>query len=121
MIAALNLYVYRAILRSVYDGDTVTLDIDLGFHNWMLGRKVRLSGYDAPEMRGAEREAGTVIRDVLRDICPVGGEIIFESEADKPDKYGRLLGRLNLPDGRVANDVIAEMLRVGKTQERNDT
>ncbi|MFO1174460.1 MAG: thermonuclease family protein [Paracoccaceae bacterium] len=101
-----NLYFYRAILRAVYDGDTVTLDIDLGFRQWMLGRSVRLYGLNAPELHGADREAGLASRDFLRETCPIGTEILLESILDRQEKYGRLLGRLHLGDGRCVNDLI---------------
>jgi micrococcal nuclease len=103
-----NLYFYRAILRAVYDGDTVTLDIDLGFRQWMLGRSVRLAGLDAPELRGATREAGIAARDFLRAACPLGTDLILESLRDRTEKYGRLLGRLHLADGRCLNDLLLE-------------
>jgi len=39
-----NLYFYKAIIRSVYDGDTATADIDLGFNCWMKNEKLRFYG-----------------------------------------------------------------------------
>lgn len=103
-----NLYFYKAVLRSVYDGDTVTLDIDLGFRQWIMGRSVRLYGLNAPELRGDDREAGLASRDFVRSICPPGTEIILESIRDTTEKYGRILGRLHLSDGRCVNDLLIE-------------
>ena len=53
-----QLYFYKAVITSVYDGDTCTVDIDLGLSTWIRGEKVRLYRSNAPELRGAEREAG---------------------------------------------------------------
>ena len=38
-----TLYNYKAIVTSVYDGDTCTVDIDLGLHSWIRGEKLRLA------------------------------------------------------------------------------
>ena len=49
------------------DGDTIVLDIDLGFGIWRLGQKVRVLGVNAPEMRGAPREAGRIAKAATTD------------------------------------------------------
>jgi len=51
-----NLYYYRARVTKVYDGDTITVDIDLGFHVGLKSEKIRLYRIDTPEVRGPERE-----------------------------------------------------------------
>ena len=51
----MNLYYYRARVKSVYDGDTCTVDIDLGLRVWLKGEKLRLYGINASELRGSER------------------------------------------------------------------
>ena len=55
-----TLYHYKAFVTQVYDGDTVTVDIDLGLHTWMKGEKLRLYRINAPELRGEEKEAGKI-------------------------------------------------------------
>ena len=60
------MYIYNAIITSVYDGDTVTADIDLGFEVWLKGQKLRLLNIDTPEVRGKEKAEGIVSRDALR-------------------------------------------------------
>lgn len=47
-----NLYSYRAVMRSAYDGDSVRADIDFGMNHWMMNRELRLVGIDTPEIRG---------------------------------------------------------------------
>ena len=47
-----NLYFYKANVTSVYDGDTITADIDLGLGVFIKKQKLRLSRIDAPELRG---------------------------------------------------------------------
>ena len=61
-----HLYYYRALVRSVYDGDTCTMDIDLGLGTWIHGEKIRLLRINAPELKGATHEVGLAARDFLR-------------------------------------------------------
>ena len=52
------MFEYKAIVISVYDADTITVDIDLGFHIWARSEKIRLFGIDAPEVRGPSARRG---------------------------------------------------------------
>lgn len=63
-----NLYHYKAVIVSVYDGDTCTAVIDLGFKFYHNGIKLRLTGIDAPESRGETLEAGRASRDYLKEL-----------------------------------------------------
>lgn len=85
-----GLYRYRAVVRKVYDGDTCTVDIDLGLGSWIHGEKLRLYRINAPEVRGAERPAGLRSRDFLRSQIQ-GKEVILQTIKDKKGKYGRCL------------------------------
>lgn len=58
-----QLYHYKAKVVSVYEGDTFTIDIDLGLHTWIRGEKIRLSRINAPELKGKERTKGLASRD----------------------------------------------------------
>lgn len=90
------LYQYKAFVTSVYDGDTCTVDIDLGLHTWVRGEKIRLIRIDAPEIRGKSRNKGLASRDYLREII-LDKEIIIGTFKDKKGKYGRYLGEIWLP------------------------
>ena len=91
-------YVYKAKVVSVYDADTITLDIektiDIGFNTELTwkwkNRKCRLFGIDAPEMRGEERLKGILARDALRALI-LGKYITIKTYKDKSGKYGRIL------------------------------
>ena len=87
-------YTYRAEIVSVYDGDTITVDIDVGFGVWLHGQKIRLYGINAPEVRGDEREAGIRSRDALRQMLPPGRSVVIATRRDKKGKYGRWLGEV---------------------------
>ena len=88
-----NLYHYKAFVSSVYDGDTCTVDIDLGLGTWIRGEKIRLYRINAPEIRGEEREAGLRSRDFLRSQI-AEKDIIIQSVKDRKGKYGRYLAEI---------------------------
>ena len=92
-VEACGFYQYRAVITEVYDGDTVTADIDLGFNTWRRGEKLRLHGIDAPEVRGAERPQGLKSRDALRERL-LGREVTVCTIKDETGKYGRYLVRI---------------------------
>jgi micrococcal nuclease len=85
-------YSYRAHVLEVYDGDTITAILDLGF-DVQIKRKIRLTGLDAPEIRGQEKVEGIAARDYLRDLI-LGKTVIIDTIKDKQEKYGRYLGTI---------------------------
>jgi micrococcal nuclease len=84
-------YEYRARVASVYDGDTIRVNIDLGFDTWKLNETIRLYGIDTPEIRGAERPEGLIAKDYVVSKLPVGKEITILTLRDRKEKYGRYL------------------------------
>lgn len=99
-----TLYHYRGIITSVYDGDTCTVDIDLGLHIWQKDEKLRLYRINAPEVRGPEREAGLRSRDFLRGMLE-GKEVLVQTIKDRNEKFGRYLAEIWLKgeDGNWIN------------------
>ncbi|MBT3250667.1 MAG: nuclease [Candidatus Marinimicrobia bacterium] len=96
----------------VYDGDTCTVDIDLGLGTWVKGEKIRLSRINAPEIRGDERKKGLASRDALRELI-YGKDILLQTIKDKKGKYGRYIGeiwiqhndsKINISDWLVSNN-----------------
>lgn len=88
------MYEYRARVASIWDADTLRLDIDLGFGIWTARQAFRLAGIDAPELGTVE---GRAARDWLRGLLPAGTELIAITHKDSGDKYGRYLADLYLP------------------------
>jgi len=91
------LYHYKAKITEVYDGDTCTLDIDLGLNIWNKGEKIRLNRINAPELRGDEKAKGLESRDYLRSLI-LEKEIFIETIKDRKEKYGRYLAEIWLAD-----------------------
>lgn len=110
------MYEYNATVKSVYDGDTVTLDIDLGCFTWLASEKCRLFGIDTPELRGSaeEKRAGKAARDFLRKIMPNGKRIRIKTQLDKTGKYGRLLVNLFMHESELTNYIEASTLNMLK-------
>ena len=92
-----QLYVYKAHVVSVYDGDTCTVEIDLGLSTWLRGEKIRLYRINAPELRGAEREQGLKSMEYLKRLIQ-DKEIILQTIKDRKEKYGRYLGEIWVQD-----------------------
>lgn len=103
-------YVYDVQVVSVYDGDTLNVDIDLGFSIWIKDKSLRLYGLDAPEVRGATRDQGIVVRNWLRQKIEQGETVLIESISDQPDKYGRYLAILYIDGVNINQQMLDEGL-----------
>lgn len=88
-----TLYHYKAIVQNVYDGDTCTVDIDLGLHTWIKGEKLRLNRINAPEVTGKERLKGLKSKEYLKSLI-LNKEVFIETIKDKKEKYGRYLAEV---------------------------
>ena len=101
------MYTYRAKIISVYDGDTVTALVDLGF-GISTKIKVRLKGIDTPELRGSieEKVKGIAAREFLRDKV-LDKDIVIQTFKDKKGKYGRYIGVLWVDDTNI-NELLVE-------------
>lgn len=105
-----NLYFYKAVITAVYDGDTITADIDLGHHAHLSKRKLRLYGIDAPELKQASLQPARQSRDRLRELV-LDKEVVLQTIKDTTGKYGRLLANIWIEhDGTTikVNDLLVE-------------
>ena len=85
------LYRYNAKVSKVYDGDTITMDIDLGLDSWHHDMQIRLAEIDTPEVRGKNKAEGIKVRDIVREL--VLGKKVHVHTTQK-GKYGRYLGKV---------------------------
>jgi micrococcal nuclease len=96
------MYEYRVkkVLR-VVDGDTIDVDIDLGF-NVSYTQRVRLAGIDTPESRTTdlkEKALGLEVKEYLKNLLDGAEDIVIQTEKpDSSEKYGRILGWLFIND-----------------------
>ena len=103
------MYEYKAFVRRVYDGDTITVDIDLGFGILVKNQKIRFLGINAPEIRGESRKNGLISRDFLRNKIS-GKWVTLKTSKDKKGKYGRWLGEIFLLEENINSTMLAEGL-----------
>jgi len=86
-------YEYRVKIRRVVDGDTVDVDIDLGFGVWLKKQRIRLYGIDTPESRTRdleEKKFGLMAKEFLKKELADGA--VLKTRLDGKGKYGRILG-----------------------------
>lgn len=110
------MYEYSASVISVYDGDTITVSVDLGFHITQT-MSVRLARINSPEVRGGSSTEGLEARDYLRSIL-LGKKVTLVTHKDRKEKYGRYLADVYLGEPRVFNCVNDMMVAKGFAQLR---
>lgn len=97
------MYEYKCKIVKVVDGDTVDVDIDLGFGIWIRNERIRLYGIDTPESRTRDKTekryglyAKSFLKNALRTDC------VLRTQKDRSGKFGRVLGEFIVFDH--AND-----------------
>ena len=91
------MYEYRCKVKRVIDGDTVDIDIDLGFGVWLKGERVRLYGIDTPESRTSdkvEKIYGLEAKKYVQKFLDDKWIMLKTKEYDAKGKFGRILGEL---------------------------
>ena len=89
------MYQYNCTVTKIIDGDTLDVDIDLGFSVKLTKQRIRMMGIDTPESRTRnleEKKRGLISMQYLLDTCPIGSTIRLVSH-DK-GKFGRILGSI---------------------------
>lgn len=105
-------YEYHGKVVEVYDGDTMTVLLDLGFDVHFRAR-LRIEGIDAPELRGPERVEGLRVRDAVRERL-TGKRVVVTSKGK--GKYGRWIAAvLFVHEGEVV-DLGGWLLREGMAE-----
>jgi len=88
---------YVREIKSVVDGDTIDVVIDLGF-NVLFEQRVRLAGIDTPESRTSdkmEKALGLESKEYLKKHLKEAKSVVIKTEKmDSSEKYGRILGWL---------------------------
>ena len=90
------MYEYKCKLVKVVDGDTIDVDIDLGFGVWMRNQRIRLYGIDTPESRTSdkvEKVYGNAAKDFLVNWTDAG-DLTLKTFKDGKGKFGRILGEI---------------------------
>ena len=110
------MYEYKALINRVVDGDSVDVDIDLGFGVWLHDERVRIMGIDTPESRTrdlVEKAFGLASKARLKELIPEGTVQTLKTEVDKDGedakgKFGRILGDFLSEGGRRVTEILIE-------------
>lgn len=100
------MFTYSADVTKVVDGDTIEVDIDLGFGVWHCNQRVRLNGIDTPESRTADKEEkirGELSKKKLKDLIEKK-TVKITTAIDPNEKFGRILGTIVTEDGINVNE-----------------
>jgi micrococcal nuclease len=101
------MYEYKTKVVKVIDGDTVDVDIDLGFGVWLKKERVRIMGIDTPESRTrdkVEKKFGLASKARLKSLLgkdPVLKTQVSKKGEDMKGKFGRILGDFTVYDSNV--------------------
>jgi len=108
------MYEYKCKVNKVIDGDTVDVDIDLGFGVVLTDERVRIMGIDTPESRTRDKveklfglASKKRLKELLSKYCVLKTEINKNGE-DMKGKFGRVLGDFVATDGRMITDILVE-------------
>ena len=109
-----TMYEYRARVIKVVDGDTVDVDIDLGFGVWLKDERVRIMGIDTPESRTrdkVEKKFGLAAKARLKEL--LGAKPILKTQVgkggeDMKGKFGRILGDFLTEDGKKCGELLVK-------------
>jgi micrococcal nuclease len=96
---------YVKKVSKVVDGDTIDVDIDLGF-DISFSSRVRLAGIDTPESRTTdkiEKALGLEAKDYLKKAIDASKTVVIKTEKmDSSEKYGRILGWVFLDGSEIS-------------------
>lgn len=104
-----EMYKYQATIKRWVDGDTVDVDIDLGFGLIYSNQRLRLYGIDAWESRTRdldEKEKGLAATAFVNEMAPVGTQVTIITY--KEGKYGRILAEVFLDEDTNLNKLLTE-------------
>tara|TARA_B110000503_G_scaffold136341_1_gene218497 strand:+ start:2791 stop:3240 length:450 start_codon:yes stop_codon:yes gene_type:complete len=108
------MYEYRVKVLKVVDGDTVDVDIELGFGVVLSDERVRIMGIDTPESRTSDeveklfgKAAKHRLEELLSETAILRTQISKNGE-DMKGKFGRILGDFVAPDGRMITEIMTQ-------------
>jgi len=110
------MYEYKATIRRIVDGDTVDVDIDLGFDTWLHNQRIRLYGIDTPECRTRnkrEKAHGLLAKEYVQKALVVGRTYALTTK--EKGKFGRFLGEFKTGKGLITKLLVKEGLAVPYT------
>jgi len=105
---------YDVTVLYVVDGDTVDVDIDLGFGVTLRDERVRVMGIDTEESRTSDKVEdlfGEAAKSRVKELMKDGAKLITTENKhgeDMKGKFGRILGDFRLPSGKTLTETLIE-------------
>jgi micrococcal nuclease len=105
---------YQAKVLKIVDGDTVDVDIDLGFGIVLTDERVRIMGIDTPESRTrdkVEKVFGLASKERLKELLAKECILVTFDDRNGEDmkgKFGRVLGDFKTKDGKLVTEILIE-------------
>ena len=117
------MYEYRVKVNKVVDGDTVDVDIDLGFGIVIKDERVRIMGIDTPESRTRdleEKKFGLLAKEYLTEKLNTEDIIVTTEVDNEKGKFGRILGWVWCNGVNINNQMIDEHMAVAYHGQSKD-
>jgi len=109
------MYEYGCKVTRVVDGDTIDVDLDLGF-DIIYKCRVRLYGIDTPESRTRnkdEKVRGKLAAKFLQDAINNGNHVILQTQLkDSKGKFGRVLASVVVDEININQQMVTNHLAV---------
>ena len=108
------MYEYKVNILKVVDGDTVDVDIDLGFGSWLRNERVRIVGIDCPESRTSDRIEkvfGEAAKQRLTSLLSSEATLISQISKmgeNMKGKFGRILGDFKTINDQIVSTTLME-------------
>ena len=105
------MYEYRCKIRRVVYGDTVDIDIDLGFGVWLHKERVRIYGIDTPESRTRDKEEkkyGLMAKEFVKQFVKGDSIKLTTQKYDSKGKFCRILGDIIVDNKSLSDTMIQE-------------
>ncbi len=98
---------YHCVITKIIDGDTIDVDIDLGFDCWLHKQRIRLHGIDTPESRTRdleEKKYGLAAKAFVQKFIPLGSTALLNTK--EKGKYGRYLGDFKVKNQWLCTELL---------------
>ena len=98
---------YHCVITRIIDGDTIDVDIDLGFDCWLHKQRIRLYGIDTPESRTRdleEKKYGLAAKAFVEKFIPLGSTALLKTK--EKGKYGRYLGDFKVKNQWLCTELL---------------
>jgi micrococcal nuclease len=108
------MYEYKVNILKVVDGDTVDVDIDLGFGVWLRNERVRIVGIDCPESRTSdkiEKDFGEAAKQRVTSLLSSEATLISQISKmgeNMKGKFGRILGDFKTINDQIISTTLME-------------